>query len=257
MINQKFDIRQIGELRVLELYLYGNIRANYTDWLGEYHESKTSSEYIVNAIRSAGEFDQVNVYINSCGGDVREGLAIMNNLKRVSKPVHVYVDGFAYSIASVIAMAGDKVIMPSNTTMMIHNAMWGVYGNSKELRKSADDLDIINDASCNSYLIKSQKLSRDELNELLNAETYLSAEKALEYGFCDEIENPIDLAKSVEVVEQAVREKNKYAYKAAEQLKQAKVKIAPPEPKPAPEPQPPAQEEQDCFDWFMEQMNLN
>ena len=75
-----------------------------------------------------------------------------------------YIDGIAASAASVIAMAADKVVMPRNTTMMIHNAAWSVYGNSKELRKSADDLDIINGAMLQSYIVKAvDKLPMDKL----------------------------------------------------------------------------------------------
>ena len=255
MINQKYDIKQIGDLRVLKLYIYGDIRKSYTDFFGDVHESKTSSEYIVNAISNVDDFDQVNVYINSCGGDVQEGTAIMTNLKRIEKPVNVYIDGFAYSIASAIAMAGDKIVMPSNTSMMIHNAMMGSYGTSEDLRKAADDLDIINEASCNSYLIKSKKISRDKLNELLKAETFMTAEQALEYGFCDEIENPIDLTKSIEVAEQAARNRNPFAKKAIEQIQQ--YKEANPKPKPEPQPQQPAQKEQDCFEWLAKQFKFN
>ena len=251
-INQKYDIKQVGETRVLALYLYGEISPSYTDWWGDYHESKTSAEYIINAINSAGDFDQVNVYINSCGGSVSEGIAIYNNLKRIDKPVHVYVDAFAYSVASVIAMAGDKIIMPSNTTMMIHNAMMGCFGNSKDLRKAADDLDIINEASCNSYLTKSSKIDKDKLVELLDAETFLSAEQAFEYGLCDEIANPVDLTESIEIAEQAVRNKNPYAKKAIEQIRQVKK-----EQTPEPKQQTPDQKEQDCFEWLKEQFNLN
>ena len=89
---------------------------------------------------------QINIYINSRGGSVFEGTAIYNQLRRHPAHKTVYVDGFACSIASVIAMAGDEVVMPRNALMMVHNAMMGVWGNAAELRKAADDLDKINEA---------------------------------------------------------------------------------------------------------------
>lgn len=98
-----------------------------------------------------------------------------------------YIDGVAASAASVIAMAADKVIMPRNTAMMVHNAAWGVYGNSKELRKSADDLDIINGAMLQSYIVKAgDKLPAEKLEELTDGETWLSAEMCIQYGLADE-----------------------------------------------------------------------
>lgn len=77
--------------------------------------------------------------------------------------------------------------MPRNTAMMVHNAAWGVYGNSKELRKSADDLDIINGAMLQSYIVKAgDKLPAEKLEELTDGETWLSAEMCIQYGLADE-----------------------------------------------------------------------
>ena len=103
------------------------------------------------------------------GGSVFEGTAIYNQLKRHPAHKTVYVDGFACSIASVIAMAGDEVVMPRNTMMMIHN-MWScVCGNAAELRKAADDLDIINDAGRQAYLSKAgDKLTEEKLAEMMH-----------------------------------------------------------------------------------------
>ena len=170
-LQKKFEIKQIGDMRMLELYFYGEIQKDYFDWwTGKLVESKTSSEYVKKALEDAGPVEQINIYINSIGGSVSEGIAIYNLLKRNPANKTVYIDAFAYSVASVIAMAGDKVVMPSNTTMMIHNASWGVYGNSAQLRKAADDLDTINEASCNTYLVKAgEKLPKEKLTEMLDA----------------------------------------------------------------------------------------
>ena len=219
-LQKKFEIKQIGDVRTLELYFYGEIQKDYYDWwTGELVESKTSSEYVKKALEDAGPVEQINIYINSIGGAISEGVAIYNLLKRNTAHKTVYIDAFAYSIASVIAMAGDKVVMPSNTTMMIHNASWGVYGNSAKLRKAADDLDAINEASCNTYLVKAgEKLPKEKLTELLDAETFLTAEQAFSYGLCDEIIDPVSLETAVEVVEQAQRQRNPAAKQAKENL---------------------------------------
>lgn len=258
MLRKQFEVKQIKESKVLDLYLYGEITSDWYDWWsGKIIESTTSADYVRKAIDEAGDVDQINVYINSIGGSVSEGNAIYNILKRAKAKVTTYIDAFAYSVASVIAMAGDKVVMPSNTTMMIHNAMMGCFGNSTELRKAADDLDKINEASCNTYLVKAgDKVTREQLTEFLDKETFFTADEALEYGLCDEVVDPVAFDESKEeVIKQALENKNPVAQKVMERIKQAQG--TPPEPKPAPEPQPPAQEEPDCFDWFMEQMNLN
>ena len=234
MLRRNFEIKQISDKKVLEIYLYGEIEGDWYDyWSGKMVESTTSANYVRKAIDEAGVVDEIKIYINSIGGSVSEGNAIVNILKRSPAVKTVYVDAFAYSVASVIAMAGDKVIMPSNTTMMIHNAMMGAYGNAKELRKAADDLDIINEASCNNYLVKAgDKITKEKLTDMLEAETFLTAEQAFENGLCDEIIDPVDISASVEIVEQAQREKNPTAQKAAEYIK-AQVKSSPQEP-PAP-----------------------
>lgn len=248
-LHKNYEVKQLGQERVLEIYLYGDIESDYFDWwTGKVIESKTSANYVRKAIDEAGTVDKINIYINSLGGLVSEGNAIFNILKRAKAYKTVYVDAFAFSVASVIAMAGDKIVMPSNTTMMIHNAMMGAYGNSKELRKAADDLDIMNEASCNTYLVKAgDKITKEKLTELLDAETFLTAEQALAYGLCDEIANPIDISESVDIVEQAQKTKNPSAKKAFEILQSnAKNKIQPTPPPHEDEPK------QDKFDWLSE-----
>ena len=252
-LRKNFEVKQFGELRTLEIYLYGEIEGDYYDWWrGEIVESTTSANYVRKAIDEAGTVDKINVYINSCGGSVSEGNAIFNILKRTDAVVNVYIDAFAFSVASVIAMAGDKIIMPSNTTMMIHNAMMGAYGNSKELRKAADNLDVMNEASCNSYLIKAgDKITREELNEMLDTETFLTAEQAFAIGLCDEIANPVDISKSVDVIEQARKRENPKAKKALEILQSN----AKPQVKSEPIPQLEPKQEEDKFDWLKKIVN--
>ena len=155
---------------------------------GEIIESETSANYIKTQLEAAKDITQINVYINSYGGEVKEGLGIYNLLKRNAAQKTVYIDGFACSVASVIAMAGDKVVMGTNTLMMIHHAAMGCYGNAEELRKSANDVEVIDSASCSSYLAKAgDKLTAETLKQLLDGQTWLNAEQCLQYGLCDEI----------------------------------------------------------------------
>ena len=108
-------------------------------------------------------------------------------------------------MASVIAMAGDKVIMPRNTMMMIHDMGWDAWGNARQLRKLADDLDIINAAGRAAYLTKAgDKLSEETLVQLMEAETWLTAEQCLAYGLADELaEQDADMTAAAQLLKDA------------------------------------------------------
>lgn len=173
----------------LDIYLYDDIESDSYDWwTGEIQESETSAKHIQKVLESNPNATQINLYINSYGGEVKEGLGIFNQLKRHVANKTAYIDGFACSIASVIAMACDKVVMGPNSLMMIHHASCGAWGNSEELRKAANDLDVIDKASCSSYLLKAgDKLDEATLNTLLDNQTWLNADDCFKYGLCDEI----------------------------------------------------------------------
>lgn len=162
----------------VNIYLYGDIADYWWD------DESNSAKCLKDKLAELNDITEINLHINSLGGDVIEGIAMFNLLKQHPAKVNVYVDGFACSIASVIAMAGDTVYMPKNSMMMIHNCWTYTGGNSKELRKTADDLDKIMEASIESYLSKIN-ISREELVELLDAETYLTAEECYNMGFAD------------------------------------------------------------------------
>ena len=140
-----------------------------------------------------GELTDIEMHINSPGGNVYDGVAIYNYLKRQAAKVTVYIDGEASSIASVIAMAGDEIIMPENALLMIHDPMAGVCGylNAPELRDMADKLDVVKKGILSAYRAKTGK-DDDELWALLEAETYMDATQAHELGFVDTIEKPLD-----------------------------------------------------------------
>ncbi|WP_265460071.1 head maturation protease, ClpP-related [Enterococcus sp. HY326] len=171
------------------IYIYGDI----TD--ENYSESDVSALSFRNELAAIPLVSEIEVRVQSYGGSVFSGVAIYNMLKNYKAMVTVYIDGVACSIATVIAMAGDKVIMPSNSMMMIHNPMSSLsYGNSNELRKMADTLDKIRESSIEAYLSKSNgKITREKLIDLLDDETWLSAEECKNYGFCDEVTNQVEL----------------------------------------------------------------
>lgn len=258
ILNKDFKIKQEGNLRTLEIYLYGEIQGDYYNFWGEKVQSKTSANYIRSVLERAGKVDSINIYIDSCGGSVEEGIAIFNQLDRTEAFKTVYVDAFAFSIASVIAMAGDKVVMPSNSSMMIHNAMMSAYGTSEDLRSAAKALDVMNEGSCNTYLIKAKdKLTKEKLKKLLDAETFLTAEQALEIGLCDEIANPIDLSQSAEIAEQARRQNNPTAKKAFEAIQNYKAINNGGQNPPKNKSETVPEQKQDKFEWLSDFVNKN
>ena len=148
------------------------------------------------------------MYVNSPGGDVFAGQAIYSQLKRHKATVNVHIDGLAASIASVIAMAGDTIHMPSNAMMMIHNAWSIAMGNAKDFRKTADDLDKIGLSIQETYLAKATGLEKDKLVELLDAETWLTAQECMDLGLCDVVEEEKAIAASVQDLEILAKYKN-------------------------------------------------
>ena len=128
----------------------------------------------------------ITVWINSPGGDCVAAAQIYNMLMDYPGDVTVKVDGIAASAASVIAMAGTRVLMSPVSTMMIHNPLTVAMGDSDEMRRAIQMLDEVKESIINAYEIKTG-LSRTRLSHLMDAETWMNANKALELGFCDEI----------------------------------------------------------------------
>ena len=164
------------------LYLEGTIASE--TWWGD----EVTPEAFRNELRQMK--GDLMVHINSQGGDVFAGVTIYNALKDYAKgkgKVTVKVDGLAASIASVVAMAGDEIIMAPGTMMMIHNPWSMGVGSADELRKAADTLDEIKDAILPIYTERSG-LSDEEVQELMDNETWMTAEKAVELGFADVVQ---------------------------------------------------------------------
>ena len=176
------------EEKSLVVNIHGEIGQSFFDFPDPEKEenSVASVKDLQEILNKNKNIPTVNIYINSPGGSVNEGIAIYNILKRTRAYVRVFIDGFACSIASVIAMAGNAIYMPKSSMQMVHNAWTVAMGNSEELRKVADDLDKINEVVISAYMSKF-KGTEKELRKLLDDESYLTAEECLKYGLCTKI----------------------------------------------------------------------
>ncbi len=185
-----YCLRQEAGSDVHKLYIYDDVSeyGTFDWWTWEYTESETSAEFFRKALAEIPDSATVELHINSYGGSVKEGVAIYNQLKQKKcKEIVAYVDGFAYSIASIIMQAADRRIMGLGTSILIHNMWMMVEGNADELRKAADDLDVLMESNRQIYMER-VNITEDELIEMLNNETYLTPEQAVEMGFADEVD---------------------------------------------------------------------
>lgn len=143
-----------------------------------------------SSMKALGDLDHINLHIHSPGGDVFDGIAIYNLLNSHTASKTVYIDGLAASMASVIAMVGNPIIMPENAMMMIHKP-WGITGgDANDMRDYADLLDKVEAVLIPSYAKKTGK-SSDELALLLGEETWMTAQECLEHGFADQISTAV------------------------------------------------------------------
>jgi len=172
--KQFFQLVTAGN--VAELSIYGDITS--FPWA----EGSVSARNLSMQLAELKNVSEINVYINSYGGEVAEGLAIYNALKRHPAKVNTYCDGFACSIASVIFMAGDERIMCNPSFLMIHDAWSTASGNAEALRKQADDLEKITTASVEAYMAHCN-LTEEDLRAKMKAESWLTHAEAVEMGF--------------------------------------------------------------------------
>ena len=172
-----------------EILLYGDIG---TFW---FEEGNTAKQFVedLKAVKNAR---QLSIRINSGGGSVFDGMAIFNAIDRHSAQKTVYIDGLAASIASVIAMAGESIIIAENGIMMIHKPFGGVLGNATEMRKIAEALDKIEEGMITSYQRKS-KLQGNEIGKMMADETWMTAKEALEKGFVTQIGKKMEINASL------------------------------------------------------------
>ncbi len=184
-MNKFWQIRAQSDNEA-EVLIYGEIGTD------DYWSDITAKDF-AKELKNIGDIKKLSIRINSPGGDVFAAQAIYSMLKRHSAQKKVFIDGLAASAASIIAMAGDKLVMPFNSMLMIHNPWsWG-SGDSGDFRQLADNLDKVRETMLNVYE-KKTGLSNDEIKALLDAETWMTAQDALDMGFADEIEGAIEIA---------------------------------------------------------------
>ena len=179
-MKKYYSLVQSGSEATIDIY--GDITSY------PWSESDVSAYNLSKQLEELDGVTQLNVYINSYGGEVAEGLAIYNALKRSSAKVVTYCDGFACSIASVIFAAGDERVMSNASLLMIHNAWTFTEGNADQLRKQADDLDKITSASKAAYM-SIINITEKKLQKLMDAETWITPQEAIEMGFATSVAN--------------------------------------------------------------------
>ena len=166
-----------------EIYIYGVI-VDDTDasWLVKEDDGTLGIQYPTDIKNQLDELKglPIDVHIASDGGSVSAGVAIYNMLVNHDAPVTVFVDSWAASIASVIAFAGNKIVMPENTFLMIHNPAGGAFGESDYLRSVAEWLDKIRTMIAETYQKASDVLSLDKIYEMMDKETWITAKEASE-----------------------------------------------------------------------------
>lgn len=218
------------------LDIYDSI-GQFTDWWTGDKVGLAARDF--SAALSALDVTEIDLHINSPGGSVPDGLQIYNELRRHPAKVTVTIDGQAASIASIIAMAGDDVVMPENSTLWIHDpAAWvdlSGYQQADTLRIAAqkalnlaDDLDTTRDLLANVYLARAgERLDRADLLAMMARETTITAAQAVEWGLADRIEAPLKLAACHDMA--AIH---------AQVLAQAPATDPTPEPEPDPDTEP-------------------
>ena len=178
--NQSPTENEIGKAETSErvLELYGTITEE--SWFDDDVTPRMFKDELF------GGEGPITIWINSPGGDCVAASQIYAMLMDYKDNVTVKIDGIAASAASVIAMAGTKVLMAPTAMMMIHNPLTAVFGNHDDMKKAIEMLDEVKESIINAYVLKTGQ-SRAKLSHLMDAETWMDATKALEFGFADGI----------------------------------------------------------------------
>src|SRR3990172_1293388 len=161
------------------------------DWFSG--DGMTSKKFAQDLKALGEDIRHIDLSINSPGGNVFDGIAIYNMLRAHQAKVVVTIDGIAASIASVIAMAGDQIVMPENAMMMIHDPSGVVMGTAQDMRKLAEALDKIKGGLIAAYRSKSG-MSDEDIADLMSDETWLTAKEAVDFGLADEMTESVKAA---------------------------------------------------------------
>ena len=187
------QIKNSGEDTV-EVYFYGDIVSD--EW-SRWGKDDVCPSNIIELTKEIGN-GNVNIHINSGGGDVFAGFAIYNILKNCKGKKTVYIDGLAASIASVIAMAGDEIIVPENAYLMIHNAWTVGMGNSADMRKLAETLDTIDDGIVDTYLSRTcEGIDESMIREYMSKETWFRGSEIADIFNNIRIDEPVNAVASI------------------------------------------------------------
>ncbi len=177
-----FSMHVDEDKKVADIYVYGDIVVPEWQW----YESDTSGFSLAKEVEALEDVDTINVFINSYGGHLSEGLAIYNSLRRHGAEIVTYCDGYACSAASLVFMAGDERIMSNASVLLVHSASSIALGTAKDLRKEADDLETVSKAAMNAYL-NHVSITAEEMETLMDEDRYMKADEALEKGFATKI----------------------------------------------------------------------
>lgn len=211
------------EKNIFKLFIYDSVtkegKFDWSEW--KVIDSKTSAQYFADQLAQIPDNAEIELYINSNGGSVAEGVSIYNQLKRHPAQKTAYVDGIAYSVASLILQACDRRIMGLGTSMLVHDMWLSVEGNATMLRKAADDLDNWMNANRKVYLERcGNKISEEELIALMAEERILTPDECLELGFIDEISKNIEGEEEEEQEESEEQEVNTEQMRQIENMQQ-------------------------------------
>ena len=171
-----------------DIWIYGDIGES---WSGDSVTAKSLSD----ELKKLAGVKEITLRINSPGGNVFDGLAMYNSLKKFPAHIVTEIDGMALSIASIVALAGDEVRMAGNAVYMIHNPWTMTAGDATEMRKVADQLDLVRDSLAGTYAAKTKELaSLEQISDWMDQETWFNSEEALNAGFIDQITDPVEIA---------------------------------------------------------------
>lgn len=182
---------QAKQKKTADILIYEQIGQNYS---GEGISAKRFVEDL-----QALDVETINLHINSPGGNVFDGNAIYNTLKSHKAKINVTIDGIAASIASVVAMAGNIVEMPENAMMMIHDPSGFVVGTGEDMAKMMAALERVKTGMVAAYHGKS-RLDKEQIAQMMRAETWMTAQDAVGFGFADKITERVTIQVNVEAL---------------------------------------------------------
>ncbi len=181
MKNKFYEIKNIIPNISADLYLYGEIVTDDTDWwTGEKDETLVGLQSFKKELDNLGSISDLNIFMNTPGGEVFVATTICSMLQRLKDSgtkIHTYVDGLCASAGTFILMMGDDINIYENSVMMIHKPINYCYGNAMDFQKCIDVLDTIENSTMIPLYMKKSKINQEEIKELINEESWLGAER--------------------------------------------------------------------------------